>query len=113
MSLLGAALALSACGDDDDMNGSGGMAGAGNETSCSSEMFDRYGVSAFVAVRDSIVEKALAAPTDKLGDSFQVFAGNASATEIQNFEDNLAAFLVMVDDGPSNYGGRSMQQAHA
>ena len=112
VSLLGSALALPACGDD-DADDMGGMAGTGNETSCSSEMFDKYGETAFVAVRDSIVTKALAAPTDKLGDAFEVFARDASAAEIQNFKDNLASFLVMVYGGPSNYGGRSMEQAHA
>src|SRR6187549_4067197 len=84
--LLGA-LALGACGSD-DMDGDGTNE-EGQKAECSSKMFDKYGAPAFVAVRDSIVAKALAAPTDKLGDSFQNFAGSASAGQLQAFQDNL------------------------
>jgi hemoglobin len=107
--LFGSALALPACGSDKDDD-------AMKETEkaeCSSEMFDKYGADAFLAVRDSIVAKALAAPTAELGDSFASFAGSASEEQIQVFQDHLAAFLVMVYGGPSSYSGRTMQQAHA
>jgi len=104
-------LALGACGSD-DMDGDGTNE-EGQKAECSGEMFDKYGAPAFVAVRDSIVAKALAAPTDKLGDSFQNFASSASPAGLQAFQDNLAAFLVMVYGGPKNYGGRSMEDAHA
>jgi hemoglobin len=102
-------LALSACGsenDDDTMKET-------EETGCSSQMFDKYGADAFIAVRDSIVAKALAAPTDQLGDSFQSFAGSATDAQLQRFQDHLAAFLVMVYGGPNDYTGRQMEEAHA
>lgn len=101
----------SSSGDDDAAMGAAGSKASG--TSCSTQMFDKYGADAFVAVRDSIVTKALAAPTDKLGDSFQVFASSSSDAEIQSFKDNLAALLVQVYGGPKNYAGRSMADAHA
>ncbi|HTQ07424.1 MAG TPA: hypothetical protein VMI54_26390 [Polyangiaceae bacterium] len=115
--LAGAVMQIG-CGDDDSMGGMGGMsgtsgsAGAAATTSCTTQMFDKYGADAFVAVRDSIVTKALAAPTDKLGDSFQVFVTSASDDEVQAFKDNLAALLIQVYGGPQNYMGRSMQEAH-
>jgi hypothetical protein len=108
--LFGSALALGACGSDAD---DGDMNEETQGTQCSSTMFDKYGADAFLAVRDSIVAKALAAPTDKLGDSFQNFAGAATQAQIQTFQDHLAAFLVMVYGGPRNYSGRSMEEAHA
>ncbi len=107
--ILGSALAHVACGTDDD----GADTMKETETECSSQMFDKYGVEAFVAVRDSIVAKALAAPTDRLGESFQSFAGSATPAQLQLFQDHLAAFLVMVYGGPKSYEGRSMEAAHA
>ena len=95
------------------MSATGGSAGKATTTSCTTQMFDKYGSDAFSAVRDSIVTKALAAPTDKLGDAFQVFVSNATDAEIQTFKDNLAAFLVMVYGGPKEYMGTTMQKAHA
>jgi len=74
-------------------------------------MFQKYG-SAFVQVRDAIVTKALAAPVDKLGSSFQTLAVKPPA-QVQAFNDNLAAFLIQVYGGPQNYSGRSMEAAHA
>jgi hypothetical protein len=107
--LLGAAFALSACGGEDDDEAMTET----QETQCSARMFDKYGETAFVAVRDSIVAKAVAAPTDKLGDSFATFAGTATPEQLQVFQDHLAAFLVMVYGGPKSYSGRTMEAAHA
>jgi hypothetical protein len=107
--LFGSTFALSACGSDDGED----TKKETEETECSGEMFDKYGESAFIAVRDSIVAKALAAPTDQLGDSFQAFAGSATPAQLEVFQDHLAAFLVMVYGGPENYTGRSMESAHA
>jgi len=107
---LASAFALGACGDESD---GGGMNEEAQETQCSNDMFDKYGAAAFLAVRDSIVQKALAAPTDRLGDSFQSFASSATEERIGLFQDHLAAFLVMVYGGPANYEGRSMAEAHA
>jgi hypothetical protein len=90
-------------------SGAGGAAGA----SCATMMFDKYGADAFVAVRDSIVTKALAAPTAMLGDAFQNFASSSSSAQIDAFKQNLADFLVMVYGGPNNYHGATMEQAHA
>lgn len=109
VSLLGAAFASSACGGDDN----DGAMKQTQGTQCSSQMFDKYGETAFVAVRDSIVAKAVAAPTDKLGESFATFAGSATPGQLQVFQDHLAAFLVMVYGGPQSYSGRSMESAHA
>jgi len=105
------------CSSDDGMTmeASGGSSGSGGktstETSCTTQMFDKYGVDAFIAVRDSIVEKAVAAPTDKLGDSFQNFVAQ-SPDRVAGFKDNLAAILVKVYGGPDDYQGASMQSAH-
>jgi hypothetical protein len=108
--LFGSALVFGACGsessDGDTMNEE-------QESECSSEMFGKYGETAFLAVRDSIVARALAAPTDQLGDSFQAFAGSATEDQIALFQNHLAAFLVMVYGGPNDYSGRDMAAAHA
>ena len=108
--LFGSAVCFGACGSEMS-DGDTTKKSAGAE--CSSEMFDKYGEAAFLAVRDSIVSRALAAPTDQLGDSFQAFAGSATQDQLQIFQDHLAAFLVMVYGGPKNYSGRDMAQAHA
>jgi hypothetical protein len=75
-------------------------------------MYAKYGGPAFLAVRDSIVSKALAAPTAMLGDAFQNFASTSTPAEIDGFKQNLADFLVMVYGGPNNYQGASMAVAH-
>jgi hypothetical protein len=108
--LFAVSLALGACGSDDN---DGDTMMDGEETQCSSQMFEKYGAEAFLAVRDSIVAKALAAPTDKLGDSFQAFAASATEDRVALFQDHLAAFLVMVYGGPNDYSGRDMRAAHA
>jgi hypothetical protein len=108
--LFGSALVFGACGSE--MN-DGDTMEERQDTQCSSEMFDKYGEAAFIAVRDSIVSRALAAPTDQLGDSFQSFAGSATPAQLQIFQDHLAAFLVMVYGGPDDYSGRDMASAHA
>lgn len=101
---LAAALPLAACGGDD---------GTPDPTaSCAGDMFDRYGLEAFSAVNDRIIDLAVAAPTSMLGTSFQDLA--AQPTErVEQFRTNLANFLVMVYGGPDNYTGPSMEAAHS
>ena len=78
-----------------------------------STMYTKYGAG-FVAVRDSIVTKALAAPTASIGTSFQTLA-QSSSTKVETFKKNLADFLIKVYSGGTtdNYTGTSMQVAHA
>lgn len=80
--------------------------------SCSGDMFDKYGVNAFLAVNDSIIAYAVAAPTAEVGTSFQTLAGEGE-TRVTEFTTNLANFLVMVYGGPDNYAGPTMEAAHA
>ena len=96
-------------------SGQGGMGqgghGGGAPKACSTMMFDKYGAAAFLKVRDSIVTKALAAPVDKIGPSFQALAMKPPA-DVDAFKQNLADFLVMVYGGPNNYKGADMKTAH-
>jgi hypothetical protein len=107
MALAAASVGMLACGGDDDDEGDMGQGSA-----CSTEMFEKYGTEAFLAVNDSIIEKSVAAPTSMLGTSFQELAA-AGETRVSEFRANLAAFLVMVYGGPANYEGPSMEAAHA
>ncbi len=102
-------LAAAACGGDDD-GGSGDADAA--PAACSAEMFDKYGVDAFLAVNDSVIELAVAAPTSEVGTSFQDLAAEGE-TRVEEFRANLAAFLVMVYGGPADYDGPTMEDAHA
>jgi Bacterial-like globin len=105
-----------ACGGDDDeatddATDGGDMDDMAAE-SCSSDMFDKYGLEAFSAVNDSIIEKSVAAPTSALGTSFQALAAQGE-DRVAEFRTNLANFLVMVYGGPDNYDGPDMRAAHA
>jgi Bacterial-like globin len=113
-----ASAGATACGDDDAADGGGGGADAGGGgadagggAGCSAEMFEKYGVDAFLAVNDSIIEKSVAAPTSAVGTSFQDLAA-AGADRVEEFTTNLANFLVQVYGGPENYTGPSMEDAH-
>lgn len=81
-------------------------------TSCSGEMFDKYGLDAFLAVNDAIIAKAVAAPTSEVGTSFQALASSGEE-RVAEFRTNLGNFLVMVYGGPNNYDGPDMVTAHA
>jgi hypothetical protein len=108
-------MALTACGSDSKGAGGGSTtpdAGGDTSGSCTTKMYAKYGATAFGAVRDSIVTKALAAPTDKLGDAFQNFVSQSTPTKIDMFKTDLADFLVMVYGGPNDYMGVSMTEAH-
>lgn len=105
-----------ACGDDDAVDGSGAPDGGGGPDAaptagCSADMFDKYGVDAFLAVNDSIIDKSVAAPTSAVGTSFQDLAA-AGPERVEEFTTNLANFLVQVYGGPQNYTGPSMEDAH-
>jgi hypothetical protein len=114
---LALATGSAACGDDDATDGGGGAdAGGGGGAdaggaSCATDMFEKYGVDAFLAVNDSIIEKSVAAPTSAVGTSFQDLAAQ-DPKRVQEFTTNLANFLVQVYGGPENYTGPSMEEAH-
>jgi len=102
---LGGLLAASTgCSDDPDTDGT-------SNAVCSSDMFDKYGVDAFLAVNDRIIELSVAAPTAMVGDSFQTLAAQPAA-RVEEFRTNLANFLVFVYGGPNNYTGPDMETAH-
>jgi hypothetical protein len=84
----------------------GGMADAG--APCSTMMYAKYGAAAFTAVNNSIIQKAVAAPTASVGTSFQGLSQQQAAT----LTTNLGAFLVFAYGGPNNYQGRSMAASH-
>lgn len=111
---VAALVALTACGDDDGtmpgIDAGGSTDGGGGN--CTTQMFDRYGETAFLAVNDSIIANAVAAPTAELGTTFQDLAA-AGDTRVEEFRGNLAAFLVMVYGGPSGYTGPSMEAVHS
>lgn len=79
---------------------------------CAGDMFDTYGEAAFLAVNDSIIELAVAAPTSMVGTSFQDLAAQGDA-RVAEFRTNLANFLVLAYGGPDNYDGPSMADVHA
>ena len=120
-----AAVLAVGCGDDDGMvdpppavDSGTPVADSGPEMvdsgpeECTSAMFEKYGETAFLAVNDSIIANAVAAPTSEVGTSFQDLAA-AGEERVEEFRGNLAAFLVMVYGGPANYSGPSMEDAHA
>lgn len=101
-------LAITACGGDDASD----APDAEVARNCAGEMFDTYGEPAFLAVNDSIIDLAVAAPTSMLGTSFQDLAAEGGA-RVEAFRTNLANFLVLAYGGPNNYTGPSMADAHA
>lgn len=102
--IAGALTLCSACSDDPAVDDD-------SRASCSSEMFDKYGVDAFLAVNTRIIDLAVAAPTSMVGPTFQDLAAQPTA-RVQEFSDNLANFLVFVYGGPNNYTGPDMETAH-
>jgi Bacterial-like globin len=99
--ILAATGSLIACTDDED---------DAPET-CSSQMFDKYGRDAFVAVNQKVLEnidlvgKMNPSP---IGDSFK----GLTPTGIARVEANLLDFLIKVYGGPDNYKGESMEESH-
>jgi hypothetical protein len=110
IALAAASAALLACSGDDDDDG-GAAPDAAPPASCSSQMFSKYGADAFLAVNDSIIDKAVAAPTSAVGTSFQELTAQP-AERVAEFRANLAAFLVAVYGGPDDYEGPTMEEAH-
>lgn len=107
---LAAPLSLAlACGGDD--GGDDGGDPDAPPAACSSQMFDKYGLDAFVAVNDSVIALAVAAPTAMVGTTFQDLAA-AGEARVAEFRTNLASFLVKVYGGPDNYTGPTMVEAH-
>jgi hypothetical protein len=104
LALAGALAVAAGCSDDPDTDEM-------TNASCSSEMFDKYGVDAFLAVNDRIIELSVAAPTSMVGPTFQQLAAQP-AERVEEFRANLANFLVFVYGGPNNYDGPSMEAAH-
>jgi hypothetical protein len=85
----------------------GGSAG-GMAMPCSSMMYGKYGMAAFTAVNNSIITKAVAAPTASVGTTFQGLTQQQAAT----LTTNLGAFLVVAYGGPNAYQGKTMLAAH-
>ncbi|MCU0701272.1 MAG: hypothetical protein MUC96_32580 [Myxococcaceae bacterium] len=88
--------------------GTAGGTGGGAAAPCSSMMYAKYGMAAFTAVNNSIITKAVAAPTASVGTSFQGLSQQQAAT----LTTNLGAFLVVAYGGPNTYQGKTMLAAH-
>jgi hypothetical protein len=98
-------LGLAGCGDD---------AAPGNDagSTCSSDMYDTYGQAGFEAVVDEIlvnIGTVSAMNPSPIGDSFK----GLTPTQVAAVENDLLDFLIFVYGGPNNYGGRTMEAAHA
>ncbi len=93
------ALLLSSCGEVKSKN------------SCSAAMFDKYGLAAMLAVNDRVIERAVAAPTARIGTTFQTLAASPPS-RVEAFRAGLGNFLVFLYGGPNLYTGRSMEKAH-
>lgn len=78
---------------------------------CSTMMFDKYGMAAFVAVNNSIIDLAVAAPEAEIGTTFTALAAEGGP-RVEEFRTNLANFLVLVYGGPDNYTGPTIAEAH-
>lgn len=114
-------LALIACGSDDPV-----PAARPRETckgivtspsgNCSQEMFCKYGLTAFLAVNESIVTRATASGIEAdLGDSFVKLLASPDPNKVANFKHNLAILLVNVYGGDPKtyvYEGGDMKVAH-
>jgi hypothetical protein len=95
--------------------GGAGGAGGGAPGQCSTQMFDKYKLAGFTAVRDEIVAntvKVSGMTPSPIGDSFTNYLKNASMAEVDTFKKNLLDFLVMAYGGPNNYKGKDMKTAH-
>ena len=102
---LAATLALTGCGGDSEP---GGDASA----SCTNTMYDTYGQTGFEAVVEKIlvnIGTVSAMNPSPIGDSFK----GLTPTQVAAVENDLLDFLIFVYGGPNNYGGRSMEAAHA
>lgn len=80
---------------------------------CSPSMYAKYGDAGFQVVNENIGKLALAAPTDKLGDSFQTKIADANATRKAEFGAHLLSFLESAFGNPNAYVGPDMVSSHA
>lgn len=133
-------LALPACGEDDPAPAAGNTAGSGGSGAagsgaggsggeackgvvksatgnCSEEMFCKYGLTAFLAVNDSIITRATAMGIEaEVGDSFINLVNNPDPKKVPAFKQNLGIFLVNAYGGDKTvykYEGADMKTAHA
>jgi hypothetical protein len=72
-------------------------------------MYSKYKEAGFVAVNNSIITKAAAAPTASVGTSFSTL----TAAQVDKLKTNLGAFLIKAYGGPDNYKGASIKSSHA
>ena len=101
IALLAIALSAAACTDDADPA----------PTSCTTQMFGKYGQAGFEAVNSKIIENVVAVSSinpSPIGDSFKAL----SADDVARVEANLLDFLIFVYGGPNNYQGEDMETAH-
>jgi hypothetical protein len=88
----------------------GGFASSPN--SCSGEMYAKYGDKGFEAVNGEIGKLALAAPTDKLGVTFQTKIAQATPERQQQFVGHLLSFLKAAYGSKTPYDGPTMVDSH-
>jgi hypothetical protein len=91
------------------------LAGCSDEdpapTSCTTQMYGKYGQAGFEAVNAAILENIVevsAMSPSPIGDSFK----GLSATDVERVEANLLDLLIAVYGGPDNYTGEDMETAH-
>jgi hypothetical protein len=81
---------------------------------CSGQMYEKYTHTGFQSVNNNIAQIALAAPTDKLGDTFQTKIAQASTARQTQFTENLLTFLETAFGRTDiAYTGPGMVPAHA
>jgi hemoglobin len=100
--LLAIALLAVGCADDDPDP---------DNTSCTTQMYAKYGQAGFEAVNAKILENVVAVSSmspSPIGDSFK----GLSADDVARVEANLLDFLIAVYGGPDNYTGEDMETAH-
>jgi hypothetical protein len=72
-------------------------------------MYSKYKEAGFVAVNNSIITKAAAAPTASVGTSFSTL----TAAQVDKLKTNLGAFLIKAYGGPDNYKGTTIKASHS
>lgn len=86
---------------------------ASSPNACSQEMFATYKDAGFQVVNGNIAKLALAAPTEKLGPSFQTKIAKATEARQTEFAAHLLSFLEAAYGSSVPYSGPSMVTSHA
>lgn len=98
--ILAATGSLIACTDEEEA-----------PETCSTQMFDKYGRDAFVAVNSKVLENIDIVNNmnpSPIGDSFK----GLTPSGVARVEANLLDFLIKVYGGPDNYKGETMEESH-